>query len=100
MQSILALLGLVVSLVYGAVSIWAAYLGLDQALGWWAILIVIGCLFFRFTLPLVVGAFLGALNVWHWHWALALLFAAPGLVFIIPSVVAALLSALPSRRAS
>ena len=100
MQGILIFLGFVASLVYGAISIWAAYLGLDQALGWWAIVIVIGCIFFRFTLPLAVGAFLGALNVWHWHWALALLFAAPGLVFVIPGVIATLLSALPSRRAS
>jgi hypothetical protein len=45
---------------------------------------------FRFTLPITVGAFFGAMNVWEWHWALALLFAAPGLVLALPGVLASI----------
>jgi hypothetical protein len=40
------------------------------------------------------------MNVWHWHWALALLFAAPGLAFMIPGFIAAMLAALPWKRAA
>jgi hypothetical protein len=59
MQDFLVLLGIIGSFVYAGASIWAAHLGLDQALGGWAIGIVIVCLFFRFTLPMAVGAFSG-----------------------------------------
>jgi hypothetical protein len=33
----------------------------------------------RFSLPITVGSFFGAMNVWGWHWIGALVFAAPGL---------------------
>ncbi len=44
-------------------------------------------LVFRFTLPITIGAFFGAMDVWSWHWGLAALFAAPGLAFLIPGVI-------------
>jgi hypothetical protein len=42
---------------------------------------------FRFFLPLTVGTFFGARDVWGWSTAASLLFAAPGLFLIIPGVV-------------
>jgi hypothetical protein len=96
----LAFVVVIATLLYGLVSIWAAYLGLDHWLGFWGVVIVIACLFFRVSLPLAVGAFLGAMNVWHWHWALALLFAAPGLAYMIPAVAGGLISALRGTRRS
>jgi hypothetical protein len=86
---------------YTIVAIWAASAGLSLYLGTgWAIGTILVSMFFRFSPPIVVGAFLGAMNVWGWHWALALLFAAPGLAFVVPGVIAAILSALPWRRAA
>ena len=97
----LMVLWVVGSLIYAGASIWAAALGLDYSLGrGWAIGLIIVSVFFRFPLPLIIGAFLGAMYVWHWHWALALLFAAPGLAFMIPSVLASIFAALPLRRHS
>ena len=79
---------LVVWLTYGAVAIWAAWLGLDHALnrGWAvaAMMAVIGCLYVPFALPLAVAAFLGAMTVWHWHWCLSLLAALPALAVAVP----------------
>ena len=38
-------------------------------------------------LPLTIGTFFGALDVWGWPWYGALLFAAPGLLFTLPGAV-------------
>lgn len=101
MQGLLVAAYMIGVLAYSGFAIFAAYLGLANSLSLgWSIGILVISLFFRFSLPIVVGAFLGALHVWHWHWALALLFAAPGLAFMIPSVVAALMAALPWKRNS
>ena len=100
MQGFIGPVFLIATLVYSVASIWAAYLGLDHWLGGWGVAIVVACLFFRFSLPLAVGAFMGAMNVWHWHGALALLFAAPGLAFMIPFVFASLISSIPGKGRS
>ena len=79
--------------LFGIAQFIAGYVGLSEHLGTpWAIGIFIASLLFRFTLPITVGAFFGAMDVWGWHWSLAALFAAPGLVFLIPGVVASFLA--------
>jgi hypothetical protein len=78
---------------FGIAQFVAGFEGISDWLGsgWaWAALIL--ALLFRFTLPITIGAFLGAVNVWGWHWSLAALFAAPGLAFAIPGVLAWLVS--------
>jgi hypothetical protein len=81
--------GVVAWLAYGAGSIWAAWLGLDHVLplGWAvaAMVIVVGCLYVPFTLPLAVAAFLGAFNVWHWPWFCTLVAAVPALAVSLPA---------------
>jgi hypothetical protein len=76
-------------LVYGLLQVYAAYLGIQHHLGTgWAI-VAIGALFFRFSLPITIGAFFGAMDVWGWHWFFALLFALPSLAFMalmVPSI--------------
>ena len=49
------------------------------------------------ALPIAFGACFGAIFVWHWHWSLAAVFAAPRLVLVLPGVVAALLAKLKYR---
>ncbi len=80
--------GFLLFLIYGIAQIVAGYVGIDFHLGAvWAVIAIIAAFMFRFTLPITIGAFFGAMNVWGWHWALAALFAAPGLAFIIPGVI-------------
>ena len=71
-------------LAYGAVQIYAGYVGIEDAYSkGWAIAALIGAFALRFMLPLTWGAFLCARDIWDWHWAWAVLFAAPGLAFML-----------------
>lgn len=81
-------IGFILFIVYGIAQIVAGYVGIDFHFGAvWAGVAIFAAFMFRFTLPITIGAFFGAMDVWHWHWALAALFAAPGLAFIIPGVI-------------
>jgi hypothetical protein len=77
----------------------AGYTGIQHHLGTVAALIALFlALYARFTLPLTVGAFFGALNVWGWHWIWALVFAAPGVVFVGLMFPGFLLASVPWMR--
>lgn len=94
----LFLLWMVFIFLYGVFQVYAGYLGIQDGLGTWvAVAAVAAAFLFKFSLPITIGSFFGAMNVWGWHWFFAALFAAPGLFFIIPGVVAAIMGAM-SRR--
>uniref|UniRef100_UPI003B5CA13C hypothetical protein n=1 Tax=Shewanella gaetbuli TaxID=220752 RepID=UPI003B5CA13C len=81
-------IGFILFTVYGFAHVVAGFIGIDFYFGViGAGLAILAAVMVRFTLPLTVGAFFGAMDVWHWHWAFAALFAAPGLLLIIPSVI-------------
>lgn len=86
-------------LLYGIAQIVAAWVGYHYLFG--PVLgaaIIAGCLWFRFSLPITIGSFVGAAYVYHWAWYWALLFAAPGLAFMMVSGVFAGAGALINRR--
>lgn len=58
----------------------------------WAIGCFVASLLFRFTLPITIGAFFGAMDVWGLHWSLVALFAVPGLIFLIPGIITSVLA--------
>ena len=92
-------IGCILFAIYGVAQFVAAWLGLGYYMGpFLAGVIIAASLFFRFTLPITVASFLGALYVWEWHWALALIFAAPGLLLVIPSILGSLID--QGRRVS
>lgn len=89
--SILTVVLMIAMLAFGAVQIWAGFVGLDHQFGAvWAWLAIVPLLFLRSLLPLTVGAFFCALNVWGWPWYGAALFAAPGLAFALPGAIVGL----------
>lgn len=89
----MAAVGFIAILVFGVLQIYAGYLGIAHHIGvGWAIAAVVLALIFRFTLPVTIGAFFGAMNVWDWHWLAAAAFAAPGLLLLIPGAIAGLVS--------
>ena len=45
-------------------------------------------------LPLQIGAFWGALSLWHWPWFPALMLAAPRELLMVPGLVARLIARL------
>ena len=75
-------------LAYGLAQLAVGYMGIEVMVGaGWAVAALIGCFFFRFMLPITIGSFFGATEVLGWHWGLALIFAAPGLLFLVPAVL-------------
>jgi hypothetical protein len=94
-ETALPLLGCGFIMVYGLAQLWAGFGGIQVHLGaGWALGALGVAIFFRFSLPITIGAFFGARDVWGWHWSFALIFAAPGLLFMglmIPGALASLM---------
>jgi hypothetical protein len=77
---------------FGIIQVVAGYIGIEHEFGsGWAIAAITLFIILRFSLPLMFGMFFCALNVWGWHWFWALLFTAPGLIFLIPGMIAAMI---------
>ncbi|HEB60575.1 MAG TPA: hypothetical protein ENJ06_02005 [Phycisphaeraceae bacterium] len=89
------LVGCTFMILLGLVQIYAGWVGISYHIGYgWAAAALAAAVIFRFTLPLTIGSFFCARDVWDWHWLGALLFAAPGLALMalmIPGALAALL---------
>jgi len=92
-------LGGILFLLVGIVQIYVGYIGIEHHLGaGFAIgALAIGFVF-RIMLPLTIGTFFGALDVWGWPWYGALALAAPGLLFIVPALVTAAISTLVEKK--
>lgn len=64
------------------------FLGVEYHFGsGWAIGVLVLAFVFRFTLPLTIGTFFGALDVFGWTWYGALLITLPGLLFMVPGAI-------------
>ncbi len=95
MHAVLGGLAFLAFMAFGISQLVAGYEGIAQGLGHiWAVAALVAALAFRFTLPITVGAFFGAMHVWGWPWFAALLFVAPGLLLLIPGTLAAVFSAV------
>lgn len=103
-DSVATLIGLVIALallVYGIVQIYAGWIGIDHRIGaLWATASVVVALLFRFTLPITVGSFFCAMEVWGWPWWGAALFAAPGLAFMLLMIPGLLASSFATLRST
>lgn len=98
MKDIFIGLSIILFLCYGIFQLGAGWAGIEEVHGnIWGILAIGLALFLRFTLPIVYGCFLCAYYIWGWHWALAALFASPGLLFMIPALIAAVMEFLKGR---
>lgn len=98
MQALLSGGGFILFMSYGILQIVAGYAGIDYHIGAvWAVAAIASAFMFRFTLPITIGAFFGAMDVWHWHWGWAALFAAPGLFLLIPGVILSIIGGVKSR---
>jgi len=52
----------------------AGFQGIENGFGWvWAVVAVIAAMGFRLSLPLVVAAYIHAINAWGWPLAMAAL---------------------------
>lgn len=97
------LVGCLALTAYGIAQFVAAIWGLETYVGWFAAPIIAFCLYFRFSLPVTIFAFLGAKNEWGWYWLAALIFVAPGLLLIVPAILSSAIETVTStmrRQAS
>jgi hypothetical protein len=93
MKIAIGILAVAAFLVFSSAQIAAGYAGIEHDIGpVWALAALFSAVFLRFTLPITVGAFFGAMMVWGWHWAPAFIFAAPGLAFALPGVISGIFS--------
>lgn len=80
---------------YAAFLIYVAYMGFDFHLGViWALVLVASAFAFHSSIPVLIGVFFGASDVWGWHWSLAILFAFSGLMFLVPTFLLFLIEGL------
>jgi hypothetical protein len=94
---LLGVAAVVAFLAFAVAQLAAGVQGIDHHLGgWWSWAALFVALALRFTLPITIGAFFGAMDVWEWHWAAAAVFAAPGLFLVLPGVLSSLASAARS----
>tara|TARA_B100001964_G_C14026647_1_gene506342 strand:+ start:232 stop:531 length:300 start_codon:yes stop_codon:yes gene_type:complete len=94
----LGVLGGILFLIIGAIQIYAGFIGIEYHLGevwaWGAIALAFVV---RIILPLTIGTFFAAMDVWGWPWYGALAFAAPGLLFVLPALITAAIGTLSNR---
>ena len=101
MQNILTFLaggvGVIFLLVVGLAQMVIGYLGIEYHLGGgWAIGAVVLAIMFRFSFPLTIGTFFGAIDVLNLSWIVALIITLPGLLLMIPGAIAAGIAGLSS----
>ena len=95
----LAAVFLLLSLVIGVAQLIIGFMGIEFYIGTiGAVIVVALCFMFRFSLPLTIGTFLGALEVLNWPWYYALLITAPGLLLIIPAFIGVASSSFENRQ--
>lgn len=79
-------------IIVGLAQLAIGFMGLEYMLGLWAAFIGLGAAFlFRFMLPLSVGSYFGAVEVMGLPWWGGIIVAAPGILFILPSLLGAVM---------
>jgi len=95
----LAAVFLLLSLVIGVAQLIIGFMGIEFYIGTiGAVIVVALCFMFRFSLPLTIGTFFGALEVLNWPWYYALLITAPGLLLMIPAFIGVASSSFGNRQ--
>jgi hypothetical protein len=80
--------GLVGLIAWRVARVWIGVLGLAQLLGLpWAVIAIAALVLTDATIPVRLCAAVGAVMVWHWPVAAAVIFAAPRLVLVLPGVI-------------
>lgn len=75
----------------GIAQIYLGWLGLDYLVDWWAPWVGLAlALLAGFMLPFTIGTYFGATEVLGWPWWAGVLIALPGLIFMVPALIAIL----------
>lgn len=75
-------------IVVGLLQITLGFAGIEYHLGgFWAFAAIVAALWLRFLLPVTIGSYFGAVDVMGWEWYVGVAIAAPGVLFVVPSMV-------------
>jgi len=86
------------TLVFGLFQLYTGYVGMELQWGQgWAAAGMLCAFFLRITIPLMIGSYFYATDVWGWEWYFALLYIFPGLLFMLPMVAGGVISWLRDR---
>lgn len=95
---VLTVLAGLLFLVYGVGLIILGYLGIEDYLGTvWAIGFTVIAFMFRFSLPMIIGAVYGAMQVFNIEIWLAVIIVMPTLVFMLPALIGVLFAFVVER---
>ena len=84
--------------IYVLVGFAAGFSGFDYFMPWWLAVVLFGLtLMLRLEFLFPPAVFVGTWLAWEWHWLAALLFAAPGLIIVIPALTASLFGSFAER---
>ena len=78
-------------LLLGLVQLGLGQIGIEHHLGFWVSVGAVILFFMRFALPISIGSYFGAVDVLGFPWWAGVLIAAPGLLFVVPPVVTAII---------
>ena len=83
---------------FGVVQIWLGFLGIEYHLGNFLAFGALGLAFIlRIMFPLTIGTYFGVVDVLGLDWYWGILITAPGVVFILPGLITALIQSLTHR---
>jgi len=94
----MAFIGGILFLLLGLAQLGVGAIGVEHFFGEvWMYVAIFAAILFRITLPITIASFFGATEVLGWHWLVALLFAAPGLVIATPALLSSFIRDLRER---
>ncbi|MEN8842077.1 MAG: hypothetical protein ABF254_14305 [Octadecabacter sp.] len=85
-------------LLFGIFQIVLGFMGLEHFAGIWGVIGGVAAITFRFMLPLTIGTFMGAYGVFDWPIWVAALVTLPGLLFLVPALLADIVDYVRLRR--
>ena len=89
----------IVFLGFGAIQIYLGFIGIEYHLGgWFAIGAVALAFLFRIMFPLIIGTYFGVVDVLGYEWYLGIIFAAPGILFMLPATLSLIIGTLFYRE--
>jgi len=94
MSAFMVVAGLIAFGLFGLLQLVVGFHGLEVEFGAIWAYIGAGLALLRFTPLIVVGAYFGAVDIWGLHPALAVLFAMPGLLLMVPGIIGTAIAAV------
>jgi hypothetical protein len=86
-------------LIIGIFQLWLGYIGIQDWLGaGWATGALLAAIFLRLMLPLTIGTYLAVVNVFEYPWWVGVLAAAPGLIFVLPTMITKALNSIRKKH--